>query len=121
MVVAGRDARGAAALAAELGAQRVRGMWLDATDAPSVRRALEGVQLFVNAVVVPRHVAALARTAIAAGTDWTGSTFRFTAARLGSSTVWQTRSPLRDAASSHRRAFTLGAGGTRPLGSTTGR
>ena len=95
VVVAGRDARGAAALAAELGAQRVRGIGLDAADAPSVRRALEAVHLFVNAAVVARHVAALARTAISAGTDWLDS--RFTAARLGSSTVWRD-TPLRDAA-----------------------
>lgn len=70
VVVAGRDSRRATALAAELGADRVRGIGLDAADAPSVRRALEGVDLLVNLAVVPRHVAALARTALATGTDW---------------------------------------------------
>ncbi|HSD81944.1 MAG TPA: saccharopine dehydrogenase NADP-binding domain-containing protein, partial [Solirubrobacteraceae bacterium] len=70
VVVAGRDYRRATALAAELGADGVRGIGLDAADAPSVRRALEGVDLLVNLAVVPRHVAALARTALATGTDW---------------------------------------------------
>lgn len=70
VVVAGRDYRRATALAAELGADRVRGIGLDAADTPSVQRALEGVGLLVNLAVVPRHVAALARMALATGTDW---------------------------------------------------
>jgi saccharopine dehydrogenase-like NADP-dependent oxidoreductase len=70
VVVAGRDAARAAALAVELDASRVRGIGVDAADAAAVAEALQGVDLLVNLAVVPQHVAALVRVAMAAGSDW---------------------------------------------------
>lgn len=70
IVLAGRDAARAAALAAQLGTHRATGIGLDATDLPAVTRALHGVEVLVNAAVVPEHVPGLARATVAAGCDW---------------------------------------------------
>lgn len=70
VVVAGRDGRRAETLAAELGAVRVRGIALDATDARAVRRALDGAALCVCAASLPGQVRALADAVMDAGADW---------------------------------------------------
>ena len=70
VIIAGRDPRKATALAHELGGGRVRGVGLDAADPAAVAGALQDVDLLVVAAVVPQHVPALARAAMAAGCDW---------------------------------------------------
>jgi saccharopine dehydrogenase (NAD+, L-lysine-forming) len=70
VVVAGRDPRRAETLAAELGAERVRGIALDASDAQAVRRALVGTTLLANAASLPGQARALADAVMDAGADW---------------------------------------------------
>ncbi len=73
LVVAGRDGWKAQALAAELNRRhpgdRVRGLALDASDGPALRRALEGVALLVNATTASAHEPAIAEAALDAGVD----------------------------------------------------
>jgi len=73
LVIAGRDAAKAEALALELNAQfpgRVTGRGLDAGDAPAMGEALKGVQLLVAASSTSQYAEATARACLAAGADY---------------------------------------------------